>query len=289
MGRGLRVAVTGATGFVARHVRRHLSENGAELRSVSRRGFRRLRNEEAIVAERYDPGNILPGIRGCDAMVHLVGLGSQSAGEGFDAVNFRLTGRIVDLCRRARIGKIVYLSGLGASRDSPLAYFLSKYRAEREIAGSGLDFTILRPSYIVGGGDPLTRRLRRQARRGLVTVPGSGRFLIQPIHVGDAARVISESLAGGRLSNRVLDLVGPEVTTYGSYARRFARNAGATVRRVPLERAYREAVTRRGGDFDVDDLNLLVGNFCGDFGRLERASGVRFQRVSGLLQSGVLL
>ena len=288
MTQGQRVAVTGATGFVARHVRERLSAKGAELLSVSRRDFKSFRGEKKIITEHYDPGTILPLIQKADALIHLVGLGNQSVANDFGSVNSMLTSKVVGLCREAGIKKIVYLSGLGVSEDSPLGYFLSKYRAEQAVMRSGLDFTIFRPSYIVGRDDYLTKHLQRQIRRGLITIPGSGGFRLQPVHIADASDVICESLAGRKFSNKVFDLVGPEPVTYEDYVRNFSRNAGTRIRKIPLEEAYHDAIAKNGGDFGVDDLNLLVGNFCGDFGKLERASNVRFRPVTGL-QSGVLL
>lgn len=285
MSRAYHVAVTGATGFVARHVRRFLSENDIILSSISRGDFKALQNERKIVTEDYDS---LPNIGKCDALIHLVGIGSQSIKNDFNSVNFQLTKKIVKLCKKARIKKIIYLSGLGVSKDSPLEYFLSKYRAEDEIRQSGIDFTIFRPSYIVGRDDLLTKDLKRQIRHGQITIPGSGKFQIQPISINDVSKIILESLTGKKFSNRILDLVGPELMTYESYVRQFPKPARTRIKKIPLEKAYCDAIARHNSDFGVDDLNLLVGNFYGDFKKLQLASKMKFQPISKSLESGVL-
>lgn len=273
------VVVTGATGFIARHLRRYLNEKGVKLSSISRSNFRSYQNESKIVTANYDPITILPKIHDHDAVIHLVGTGCQSIRNSFDSVNYKLTKKIVDLCKEARIKKITYLSGLGVSRNSPLEYFLSKYRAETEIKNSGMDYTILRPSFIVGKGDPLTRHLARQIGQGTVIVPGSGKFQMQPISISDVSKIVFESLLNKRLSNKTLDLVGPELITFEDYIRGLSRSARAKIKKIPLEEAYCNAITRRSGIFGVDDLNLLVGNFSGDHTKLERASGVKLQRI----------
>lgn len=288
MSRPYHVAVTGASGFVARHVRRLLSENGAKLSSVSRSDFKSLQNERKILTKDYDSKTILRGIGRCDALIHLVGIGSQSLKSDFNSVNFQLTKRIVGLCKRARIKKIIYLSGLGVSKDSPLEYFLSKYRAEDEIRQSGIDFTIFRPSYIVGRDDLLTKCLKRQIRQGQITIPGSGKFQIQPISVNDASKIIFESLTGKKFSKRILDLVGPELMTYESYVRQFPKPARIRIKKIPLEKAYCDAITGHDSYFGVDDLNLLVGNFYGNFKKLQAASKMRFRPLGKSSKSGVL-
>ena len=288
MDKSNRVVITGATGFVARHVRKYLSENGMKLFSMSRRNFRNVQNEEKLVTDNYDPKPFLPIIEKSDALIHLVGLGNQSTKDSFDSVNFLLTKNIVKLCRQAKIKKIIYLSGLGVSKNSPLEYFLSKYKAEREIVQSGLDYTIFRPSYIVGTNDLLTKPLKKQLKMGLITIPGSGKFQIQPVHIDDVCKIILETLTSLRLSGKIFDLVGPESFTYEDYVRQLSRNS-TRIEKIPLEQAYHNALTRSGSDYTVDDLNLLIGSFSGSSQRLERASGIKLQHVTELLQAGILL
>ena len=284
----MKVAVTGASGFVARHLRRHLSAAGHELVSVSRGGFGTFGSEKKIVSGSYAARSVLGAVRGSDALVHLAGAGRQTAGCGYEEANVQPTRDAIDLCRKAGIRRIVYASGLGASRSSTTGYFISIYRAERSIAGSGLDYVILRPSYIVGRDDPLTKHLRRSVARGLVVIPGSGRYSVQPVHVDDAVRVLEMSAADPRFAGRTLDLVGPESITFERYVRLFARGSRARIRKTSLEDAYNLAINGRSADFGVDDLNILVGDFAGNHDRIRRLSGLRFGSVADLLKSGAL-
>ena len=72
---------------------------------------------------------------------------------------------IINLCKKAKIKKIVYTSGLGVSKLSSLGYFISKYHAEKMIIESKLDYTIFRPSYIVGEDDLFTKYLKKQIKK----------------------------------------------------------------------------------------------------------------------------
>ena len=69
-----------------------------------------------------------------------------------------MTKKIIKLCKKTKIKKIIYISGLGVTSKSTSAYFISKYKAEQEIIKSGLDYTILRASYIIGKNDSLTKK-----------------------------------------------------------------------------------------------------------------------------------
>lgn len=278
MDEGLRVAITGANGFVGTNFRRFLSENKIGAASMTRKKMRTFRTEDVILVSDFGQKDLTARIRGCGALVHLVGTGVQTPDADYFSVNVALTRKVISLCKRAGIKKIVYISGLGARPDTTLGYFISKLSAERQIAGSGLDYTILRASYIVGGGDPLTKNLARQAKKGRVVIPGSGSYRLQPISVSDVSRILLKCVTSKRLSNKTLDLVGPHAVSFAEFAKRAV--GAAKLKRVDLEKAYHDALNMpRSAAYGLDDLNILVGGFTGDHRRLERLCGFRLERA----------
>ncbi len=274
---GVKLAVTGASGYVARNLRRYLAGD-VELVSISRGSIRTFRDETGVVSDDYSKGHVVSEVAGADALVHLVGIGRQSVRIGYDEVNVQYARNAVELCRKARIKKIVYVSGLGASAGTPLAYFISKFKAEEVVAGSGLDHTVFRASYIVGRGDALTRHIRRQMQTGVIEIPGSDRHAMQPIHIDDVSEVILRSVRQPGFRNKILDLVGPESVTLEQYARHVA-GADMEIRRISFEDAYHAAIVNPRTYFGVDDLGILAGNFCGNHSRLQKISKMRFRSV----------
>jgi NADH dehydrogenase len=189
----LKIVVTGASGFIAKNLRKYLSEKNIELISISRNNFKNFECEIKIISNNYEEKNLLKKIQNSDVLIHLVGIGKQSINTDYDMINTELTKHIVNLSKKARIKKIIFLSGLGVSSNTSLGYFISKYNAEKQIIDSGLDFTIFRPSYIVGKDDLFTKNLKKQIKSGEIIIPGSGTYSIQPIHVSDVVKVIFES------------------------------------------------------------------------------------------------
>lgn len=284
---GTAVAVTGASGYVARSLRAALAAAGCRAVCVSRRPVRGLMPSEAsLVSAGYGTGELAAALEGCSALVHLAGagrLGPAQSGAPYSESNEGVARRAAEACRAAGVGHAVYLSGLGASAGATTPYFASKHAAERAFKSLVPRCTVLRPSFIVGarsggaagaGADPLSRGLARQARRhGAVLVPGSGPHMTQPVHVADACAAVLSALSGSRLAGRTADLVGPRAVPYRSLARALAP-PGAPLRTVPLADAYRAAVTDPSYPYGPDDLNILVGGFTGDHGRLRRLSGL---------------
>ena len=284
-----KIVVTGASGFIAKNLRKYLSEKNIDLISISRNDFKKFKSESKIISKDYDEKKLLQLIKNSDALIHLVGIGQQSVNLDYNMINTEFTQHIVNLSKKANIQKIVYLSGLGVSTKTTLGYFISKYNAENFIINSGLDYTIFRPSYIVGTDDMFTKYLKRQIKNGEINIPGSGTYSIQPIHISDVVKIIFESILQPKFKNKIIDLVGPDFITFEKYVKLFSKGTKTSIKKIKLEDAYHDAITNPKSDFGVDDLNILIGNFKGNHEKLKKITNMKFESVIGLLQSGRLL
>ena len=283
------IVVTGASGFVAKTLRQYLAKQNINLISISRNNFKQLKNEQKIVSKKYNEKDLLSKIKNSDALIHLVGIGKQSIRMDYDTVNVGFTRKIVSLSKKAKIKKFVFFSGLGVSPNSSLGYFISKYKAEQLIVNSGLNYTIFRPSYIVGKNDLLTKHLKKQIKKKKIEIPGSGNYSIQPIYINDVVKIILQSVLELKFENKIIDLVGPEYITFEKYVKLFSKGTQTRIKKINLEDVYHLAITNPKSDFGVDDLNILIGNFKGDYNRLRKITKMKFQSVIELLKSGSLL
>ena len=284
-----KIIVTGASGFVSRNLRKYLSERNIDLISISRNNFKQFKNESKIVSKNYDEKNLLKKIKDSDALIHLVGIGKQSVDIDYNVVNTEFTNHIVNLCKKAKIKKIVYLSGLGVSAKTSTGYFISKYNSEKIIINSGINYTIFRPSYIVGKDDLLTKHLHKQINNGLIKIPGSGSYMIQPIHINDVVKIIFKSITEVKFKNKIIDLVGSDRISFEKYVKLFSKGTNTIIKKINLEYSYRDAITNPKSDFGIDDLNILIGNFKGNHNKLKKFTGMKFESVMKLLESGQLL
>jgi len=289
MVKGNQIVITGANGFVARHLRKYLSEKNIKLISISRNDFKQFKNELKIVSKNYDEKSLLPKIQNSDAIIHLVGIGKQSFKTNYDVVNVEFTKHIVNLTKKAKINKFVFTSGLGVTPNSSLGYFISKYKAERLIVNSGLNYTIFRPSYIVGKDDLFTKYLKKQIKKKKIVIPGSGTYTIQPIYIIDVVKIILQSVLQTKFRNKIIDLVGPDCITFEQYVKLFSKGTKTSIKKTNLENVYHNAITNSKSDFGVDDLNILIGSFKGNHNKLRKITKMKFHSVMELLESGRLL
>ena len=143
-----RIVISGAKGFVGKNLQKFLSVNEISSIPISRQNFK---------------NNKFPSLKNASHFVHLAGVGSESVNQdSFVQVNIELTKTVINLCKKNNIKNIIYFSGLGVSKNSRSSYFISKFNAEQLIKNSGLQYTIFRPSYILGNDDYLTKNISKQ-------------------------------------------------------------------------------------------------------------------------------
>jgi NADH dehydrogenase len=270
----LPIAITGSTGFVGTNLRKFFAEKHTPIISLSRKKHHSFKSEKNIIFS--DLGNVSK--IHSNALVHLIGTGVQTASADYELVNVKQTQKAIDLCKRSHIKKIIYISGLGVNDTTTFGYFISKLKAEQLITKSGLDYTILRASYIVGKDDPLTQNLLRQIKQGTIQIPGSGSYRLQPIDVRDVCKIIHNCITNKKFSNQIVDLVGPKTITFENYVKKFIKGKKVKIKKISLEQAYFDALNNpKKIPYGIDDLNIMIGNFTSSHKRLEKLSGIKLQ------------
>ena len=120
------------------------------------------------------------------------------------------------------------MSALGV--DNPgagdIPYFQAKREMESAVRESGLEYVILRPSFVFGDGGALATFLRLARRAPVTPIVGDGTPRIQPVWVDDVARAVAESLERAEVAGRTLELGGPEIVTWNEFWARLKRAAG---------------------------------------------------------------
>ena len=274
-----RVAVTGANGFVGKSVRKFLYKNKVRVLGISRKNFAKYSTETKAQSKNLLEQRLQKKLKNYDALVHLIGIGVESSGSTFEEINVNLTKNTIKLCKKSGIKKIIYISGLGVSKNNTSNYFISKYKAEQEIINSGLDYTIFRASYIIGKTDHLTKSLSKQMKKGVIIIPGSGKYQLQPIFVEDVAKIILKSILEKKFSKKILDLVGPRKISFEDFVKLFSKNTKVKFKKINLKNAYDE------GTYSSESLDLLIGDYTSDMTQLQKLASIKLTPVEKFLES----
>ena len=283
-----RIVVAGASGFVGKNLRSFLHENKLNVLAISRKNFRKYPSEVKIISTNLSDPKLQSKLKNYDALINLIGIGRQTPKSTFEEINLNLTKDVIETCKNTGIKKIIFISGLGVSRSNKSDYFVSKYKAEREIINSGLDYTIFRASYIMGKTDYLTKALSKQMKKGTIVIPGSGKYRLQPIFVLDVAKIILEAILWKKFSKKIIDLVGPQKISFEDFVKLFTKNTRVKIKKINLDDAYDEAKRNTKAVYGLESLNILVGDYTSDGKQLQKLSNVKLTTVAEFLQSSGL-
>lgn len=231
----LRIALTGATGFLGRHVVARLAPRH-DLVCISRSGSAPDDHTGVAidVASTQAPDALVAAFSGCDVVVHAAGKVSHSAQDAAElwAVHVTGTEQVMAAARAAGVRRVVYIGTSGTvavstdakvhaeaevERDGGTAllqtlarwpYYRSKWLAE-DVAlaahGSGLDVVLLNPGLLLGPGDDpagaATKVVRVFLDDGLPVAPAGGPCFVD---VRDVALAIEAALTRGTPGRRML-------------------------------------------------------------------------------------
>jgi len=218
----MKVLVTGATGFVGREIVRGLPRAGHETHILTRDGYLdRTQAVERELSVQIHFGNILNpdslqrACQGMGAVIHLVGIISEVGENTFENIHTLGTQNVVTAARQAGVRRFVHMSALGTRPNAAARYHQTKWAAEEIVRGSGLDWTIFRPSIIYGAGDQFVNRFARMARCSpVLPVIGDGQAKLQPVPVADVAACFVKAPGEPRSIGQTYDLCGRDVLTF---------------------------------------------------------------------------
>lgn len=218
----MKVFVTGASGFVGEEILRQLQHAGHSIRILARNP--QLARVQAIAAKysaEVHPGDVLDvaslpnGLKGVDAIIHLVGIISELGRNTFESVHTLGTENLLVAAGTSGVKRLVHMSALGTRLNARSCYHRSKWAAEEFVRLSGLDYTIFRPSIIYGSGDHFVNLFEKMSRFSpILPVMGAGKSKMQPVPVADVATCFVRALTEPKSIGQTFDLCGDEVLSF---------------------------------------------------------------------------
>jgi uncharacterized protein YbjT (DUF2867 family) len=228
------ILITGASGFVGRHIVGALLAAGKDARSLVRDLDKGASlGGELVQGDMTDAASLRRAVQGVDAVVHLVAV-RQGKEETFQRVMVQGSSDLLNAAKEAGVRRFVLMSALGTSEaNRGLApFYRAKWDVEQLVKSSGLDHVIFRPSFIFGPDGGIIPTFRRLVKLAPVTpIIGSGEKRIQPIWADDVAAYFVQALDLEPATNRTFEVGGPDAVTWNEFWARFKLALG--VRRRP--------------------------------------------------------
>lgn len=215
----MKILITGATGFIGRHLVSRLSEEGYSVSATARsEAHAKSLNQRGANTAQIDlllTNDLRSLIGGHDCVIHCaahVGLwGPKSL---YENLNIQLTKRLLEAATQESIRKFIYMSCANVALNDPvpienatedilicyqdsLRYAHSKAQAEQLVlssASGSLSTIALRPALVWGNGDMIDRQIGPAADRGQFGWFGHGRYPYSTCYIGNLCEAILQVL-----------------------------------------------------------------------------------------------
>jgi len=245
----MRIALTGATGFIGGYMARGLADDGHTIRMLCRPGRESALPEVPEDRREVHTGDLLDGasldgfLEGVDLLLHLA-----SAHDHFDeatmrALNIGGTESLLNEAKKHAPDHFRFWVMSSAVIGAPVysIYRDTKRIQEKIIKAERFEWASFRPTLVYGVGDyrhtaPLLRQCA--AKRGRFVIPHDGLSKINPVHVDDVVDAIKRFFDFERGVDCQYELAGPAGISYNDFVDQTIAAAGGSLKRVNISRKW---------------------------------------------------
>ncbi|MEE9526667.1 MAG: complex I NDUFA9 subunit family protein [Syntrophobacteria bacterium] len=270
----MQVFVTGSTGFVGNHVLNTLLDRGHQVRALVRPGSEYKLKEpdkvEVITGDVTESADLIQGMKGCDAAIHLVGIIRAFPNQDitFERLHTEATANVIEAAKETEVPRLLHMSALGAREDGPTPYLRTKFAAEELVRQSGLNYAIFRPSLIFGRGGEAIKMFGDMVKKYVVPIIGDGQYRFQPVSVTTVVQGFEKGLDPETAKDQTLDVGGPGNVTFDEIMDTLARVMGKSIVKIhmpvlPLRLATSALQHAPGYPLTTDQITMLLeGSTC---------------------------
>lgn len=234
------ILVTGATGFIGRHLVKRLLVEGQPVRCLlPENKLADLPWEtppDIVVGNILDEESLFRAVTGVHVIIHLENAQWWGRSRDLERVELAGTRNLITAARAARVGRIITLSHLGAAPAA--AYPLMRYKGlvEEVIRSSGLAYTIIRSGLVFGEEDSFVNHLAMQfqANPFFFLMPGHGEVVLHPIYIDDLVTALVRSLETIDTVDTTIEIGGPEYITLEDLLHTIMRVSGMRRLIIPV-------------------------------------------------------
>lgn len=236
----MKIAITGGSGFVGRHLAQRLAAEGHELVLLARGVDRRdgtLAGHPRVTVVATDLGNpvvLEKAFAGCEAVAHCAGINRELGPQTYQKVHVEGTAHVVEAAQKASVQRIVLMSFLRARPHCGSPYHESKWAAEEIVRSSGLDYTVIKAGVTYGRGDHLLDHLSHSLfTLSVFASVGFKEKPVRPLAVEDLVQVLHAALVDGDLKRQTVAVTGPEALYLSEVVQRVGWAIGKKVLVIP--------------------------------------------------------
>jgi nucleoside-diphosphate-sugar epimerase len=238
------ILVTGAAGFIGRHIVQRLMDARLPVRVLlpdyqARRvpwDTAHPNAPEIVIGSILDEEVVFKAVSGAHTVIHLASAQWWGRSRDLERLDLAGTRNLLSIARSARVGRVIYLSHLGAAPSSAYVLHRIKGQTEQLIRNSGLAYTILRCGIVFGEGDSFINHIALMLRINpfFFLMPGHGEIILHPLYIDDLGRALMIALESIPTVDKTIDIGGLEYTSLDDLLRTVMRVTGMQRMIIPV-------------------------------------------------------
>lgn len=183
-----------------------------------------------------DYNSIRPAFEGVDIVYHLAAILLSTKQGEFQRINAGGTRNVVEACKSASVKRLLYVSSISVTYPVLTPYGKSKAEGEALVKASGIPWTIVRPTLVIGNGGGVEFNMYKDyvCRFPLYFLPGGGKALKRPVSSEDLVKGIATSALSPDTVGKTYALAGEKVMTMAQMAQHILKAAKKRHLMIPL-------------------------------------------------------
>ncbi len=221
--------ITGASGFIASNFLRRVDlQQYKNIYCLSRTESKTITslsvhdNFKFIKANIFDSHLYATALASTDVVVHLAAATGKVAREEYFTTNTKGTQFFLEQCKQAGVKNFLHVSTIAVKFPDKSRYYYaqSKELAESAVRSSGINYTIVRPTIVIGQDAAIWKSLLKIVNLPIMPIFGDGTTRIQPIYIEDLVNCLLLILYENIFANETMELGGPEEITFESFLKK---------------------------------------------------------------------